>query len=178
MGKNIKLTPEMLREMVSETVKRVLSEGMDEISYQTISAAAEKADPSWYEDSEGNSSDHNRYDEFSYKDLRDTDDVLRCLATVKNFIYRFDGPQQDDFISMLYRIEEFVERKKRQSKVFASGAKNKQQEMDAEVLKWAKRYGYNGNDLNEFYKSLDYDGLENFVDSIEDPEVKTYVENS
>ena len=203
MGKNIKLTPEMLQEMISESVKRILAEGMDEVTYATLGNAADKTDPSWYQDSDGEKYPEN--ERGSWEEMRQTEDVFTAIKTIKNYLSKFaiDDSEYQSLYSKSFRepryypvvnkclsylsfIEKFVTRKANQHETFNNAMPGKEEEIKQKLLALAKQWnGYEGDDFMDFWNNkLNWKDLDEhfksegdrFVDSIEDPDVKAYIE--
>lgn len=204
MKKNIKLTPEMLREMVSESVKRVLSEGMDEISYNALDAAADKADPTWYEDEEYHEGFHNVTDvvdaiklirQYLVK-MENSFKPLRGQSALSYFYDKKQAPNQGiarQCQEYLDYIEGFVQRKSEQANNLRNGADAKEKEYADVIAQYMNKWnGFkwdpskrNYENIINFEKTLgeeEWDGqhwvseFDEFMDSIQDSDIRTYLE--
>ena len=192
MGKNIKLTPEILHEMVGETLKRILSEDINEVSYNTLDSARRKADPSWYQDFDGEKYTENPYEGDS-EDYTNTDDVLTSINTIKNFLgsfekegsgmYRQYYPVVEKCFSYLDFIENFVSRKRRQVDAFEKGFTNKKEELLKQLDGIAKQNGFDNIEAmaNTLEKQTDEEswdnGWEKFVKTLS-PELQQFIEEN
>ena len=79
MGKEvIKITEGTLKEIISESVRRILKEGFDEISKPTLDAAASKASPSWYDWPEDREGYHN------------VDDVIDAIRLIRDYLNQME----------------------------------------------------------------------------------------
>lgn len=192
--KKIVLKESELRKIVA----KVLSEGIEEISYNTLDSASNRLNLGWYEYPEFRDGYHN------------IDDVLESISIIRQFLNKMEqsfkplhGQQALNYYygnkkapqeggarkcqQYLDFIEQFVQRKQAQGKNIESAADDKKAQNKAELLKLAYQWnGFKGNSIFDFIDTLntdDYDDEWNtewdrFVNSIQDPDLKKYAEEN
>ena len=184
MKKTIKLNESVLRKIVRGV--------LNEISYNTLHSASGKLNSGWYDEND------------TYQTIDDVLDSIKVIREFLNKMEEsfehLHGQQAFNYYldkkatpnegaarkcqECLDFIERFVERKQAQGANIEKALPAKEAEYKAELLQLARQWnGYSGNDLQEFFNSLS-DELDDkwnsetdrFIASIQDPELKQYVE--
>ena len=183
---------------IRKIIANVLSENIDEISYNTLDSASNKINRGWYDDPEYREGYHN------------IDDVFDAIAIIRQFLNRMEqsytplhgqkalnyfydnkkAPQEGGARKCnqyLDFIERFVQRKQAQGKNLENAADSKEEQEKSELLKLAYEWnGFKGDSIFDFINTLntsDFDDEWNtewdrFVNSIQDPDLKRYAEEN
>lgn len=171
MKKKVNLTGNDIQEMVSTSVKKVLNE----VSYQTLHSASDKATGvDFYEVFEAIKTINSALGTY------DSDSFHKPHAAWDHFTSTgrepVDAPAEK-FGRYLDEIKAYFERKEKQADNLYKALPGKYEEYEKEILRYLNQFGYQGNDIESIINQMDYDEIEEFKDSLPE-ELATFFEEN